>query len=339
MTAADPLLQVSCFSVDFRVQQRWLTAVQEVSFNILPGEVLGVVGESGCGKSVTALGVLRLLPAAAARTRGETLFRGIDLQKMPEKELRKIRGAQISMVFQDPLSSLNPVLTVGDQVSEAVRIHQGLSAKLSWNRAIEMLEKVGLKDAALRARAYPHELSGGQRQRVMIAMAFICRPALVIADEPTTALDVTVQRQVLELMLELRREQGAAVMLITHDLGVVAEVADRVQVMYAGRLVETASVRDLFGSPMHPYTRGLLESVPRLQGERLARLKGIAGQPPDLTAMPEGCPYRPRCPLAHESCLVMPGWSEHGAEHAARCWATACDSPQPAGASSACARS
>ncbi len=325
-----PLLSVRNLQVEFPLQGRHVVAVEDVSFDVEPGEVLGIVGESGCGKSVTALSVMRLVPTPPARISGEAHFEGRDLFKLTEREMRPIRGGRIAMVFQDPLSSLNPVLSIGFQVAEAISLHQRVPMKLAKERAVEMLDRVGLPDPEIRARAYPHQVSGGQRQRVMIAMAFACKPQLVIADEPTTALDVTVQRQVLDLMLDLRREHGTSVILITHDLGVVAETADRVQVMYAGRVVETGTVHQIFQNPRHPYTRALLSSVPRLDGERSKRLPAIAGHPPDLLSMPVGCPFQPRCPLAHDRCREMPGWTEGdrtallettAPTHDARCWA------------------
>jgi peptide/nickel transport system ATP-binding protein/oligopeptide transport system ATP-binding protein len=283
--------------------------------------MLGVVGESGSGKSVTALSVMRLIPSPPGRIAGgRVLFDGQDLLTVPEREMRQLRGGAIAMVFQDPLSSLNPVLTVGFQVAEAIALHQGVGRTEAWERAVEALRMVRIPDPEVKARQYPHQLSGGQRQRVMIAMAFSCRPRLVIADEPTTALDVTVQRQVLQLMRRLRREFGTAIMLITHDLGVVAETCDRVAVMYAGRVVETAPAIDLFSQPRHPYTRALLASVPRLDADPDERLISIAGQPPDLLSIPTGCPFRPRCPDARAECEVMPGRHLFGPDHWVRCW-------------------
>ncbi len=323
----EPLLSVRSLRVEFSADGTPLPAVDDVSFDLAPGEVLAVVGESGCGKSVTALSVMRLLPERGARVSGQVLFHGRDLLTLPEREMRALRGGQIAMVFQDPLSSLNPVMTVGYQVAEAIALHQRVPLKVAWDRAVEMLRRVGLPDPEVRARAYPHQVSGGQRQRVMIAMAFACNPEVVIADEPTTALDVTVQRQVLDLMLELRRERGTAILLITHDLGVVAETADRVQVMYAGRVVETGSVTQIFDDPRHPYTQALLASVPRLEGEVTGRLPAIPGQPPDLRDRPEGCPFRPRCPHAHDRCVEMPGWTQFEEGHRARCWAAADPGP------------
>jgi oligopeptide/dipeptide ABC transporter ATP-binding protein len=317
----EPLLSIRNLQVDFSLQGRPARAVDQVSFDLAPGEVLGVVGESGSGKSVTALAMMRLLPQPPARVSGEVRFQGRDLLQIAEREMQRVRGGQIAMVFQDPLSSLNPVMTVGYQVAEAIALHQRVPMKVARERAVEMLDRVRIPDAEARAHAYPHQLSGGQRQRVMIAMAFACDPEVVIADEPTTALDVTVQQQVLDLMLELRREKQTSILLITHDLGVVAETADRVQVMYGGRIVETGTVYELFDTPRHPYTRALLASVPRLETERNPRLPTVAGQPPDLLSMPSGCPFQPRCPLAHDRCAQMPGWTEFSPTHRARCWA------------------
>jgi len=329
---SEPLLSVRDLRVEFTLNGRQAPAVDGVSFDLAAGEVLAVVGESGSGKSVSALSIMRLVPEPPGRVTGEVRFAGRDLLRLSEREMREVRGGQIAMVFQDPLSSLNPVMTIGYQVAEAIALHQRVPLKVAWDRAVEMLERVRLPDPERRAHSYPHQLSGGQRQRVMIAMAFACNPELVIADEPTTALDVTVQRQVLDLMLELRRERGTAILLITHDLGVVAETADRVQVMYAGKVVETGDVCSIFDAPRHPYTQALLASVPRLDTERMEQLHAIAGQPPDLFAMPVGCPFQPRCPRAHDRCVEMPGWTDfpaaspaEGPMHRARCWAAAED--------------
>src|SRR5437660_2902177 len=304
------LLEIRDLSVEFRLQGGAARALDGVSLEVRPGEMLGVVGESGSGKSVTALSVMRLLPSPPVRVvGGQILFEGRELLTMPDPEMRALRGGAIAMVFQDPLSSLNPVLTVGFQVAEAIALHQHVGRAEAWERAVEALRRVRIPDPEVRARQYPHQLSGGQRQRVMIAMAFSCQPRLVIADEPTTALDVTVQRQILQLMRRLRRELGTAIMLITHDLGVIAQTCDRVAVMYAGKVVETAPVAQLFSHPRHPYTRALLASVPRIdstdEGKEAradARLPSILGQPPDLLSIPSGCPFRPRCPDARAAC-------------------------------------
>jgi oligopeptide/dipeptide ABC transporter ATP-binding protein len=316
-----PLLEIQDLSVEFRLNSRAARAVDEVSLEVRPGEMLGVVGESGSGKSVTALAVMRLIPSPPGRiVGGRILFDGQDLLALPEREMRDLRGGAIAMVFQDPLTSLNPVLTVGFQIVEAIRLHQGVGREEAWTRAVEALRLVRIPDPAVRARQYPHQLSGGQRQRVMIAMAFSCRPRLVIADEPTTALDVTVQRQVLQLMRRLRQEFDTAIMLITHDLGVVAETCDRVAVMYGGRVVETAPVTELFAHPRHPYTQALLASVPRLDAEPGDRLLSIAGQPPDLLSIPTGCPFRPRCPDARAESEAKPGTHFFAPDQWVRCW-------------------
>ncbi len=315
-----PILAVRNLSVHFPVGTQLLPAVSGVSFELEEGEVLGVVGESGSGKSVTALSIIRLIASPPARIEGEIRFRDRSLLELPESEMRRIRGGKIAMIFQDPLSALNPVLNIGFQVAEAIQIHQRLPRKAAWRHAVEMLERVGLPEPSRRAHSYPHEISGGQRQRVMIAMAFACQPEIVIADEPTTALDVTVQRQVLDLMLELRRERGTAVILITHDLGVVAETADRLLVMYGGQVVESGEVAEVFRSPEHPYTRALLASVPRLDGQRLRRMIAIPGQPPDLLHMPAGCRFRERCAEAFDRCVEMPDLRPQSTGRESRCW-------------------
>jgi oligopeptide/dipeptide ABC transporter ATP-binding protein len=284
--------------------------------------------ESGSGKSVTALSIMRLLPSPPGRVvGGQILFEGRDLLTVPEREMRSLRGAAMAMVFQDPLSSLNPVLTVGFQVAEAIALHQEVGRAEAWERAVEALRRVRIPNPEVKAHQYPHQLSGGQRQRVMIAMAFSCRPQLVIADEPTTALDVTVQRQILQLMAQLRRELGTAILLITHDLGVVAQTCDRVAVMYAGKVVETAPVAALFARPRHPYTRALLASVPRIDESGAGamastdtHLPSIPGQPPDLFSIPTGCPFRPRCPDARAECEAMPGRHFISEQEWVRCW-------------------
>jgi oligopeptide/dipeptide ABC transporter ATP-binding protein len=331
------LLQVRDLSVEFQLQGRTARAVDGVNLEVRRREMLGVVGESGSGKSVTALSVMRLIPSPPGRVvSGQVWFDGQELLSLPEREMRELRGGAIAMVFQDPLSSLNPVLTVGFQVAEAIQLHQGVGSREAWTRAVEALRRVGIPEPEVKGRQYPHQLSGGQQQRVMIAMAFSCRPRLVIADEPTTALDVTVQRQVLELMQRLRREYDTAILLITHDLGVVAQTCDRVAVMYGGRVVETAPVRELFARPRHPYTRALLAAVPRLEDEEPeepaeegtpSTLTVIPGQPPDLFSIPTGCPFRPRCPDARAACEEMPGIHYFGEDHWARCWNYLPDEP------------
>jgi peptide/nickel transport system ATP-binding protein len=281
-------------------------AVEGVSFSIEAGETLAVVGESGCGKSVTAMSILRLIPEPPGKIAGSVRFQGRELLALSEPEMRKLRGNDISMIFQEPMTSLNPVLTVGRQIGETLRLHQGLDARQAEARAVEILALVGIPEPARRVREYPHQLSGGMRQRVMIAMALACNPKLLIADEPTTALDVTIQAQILDLMRDLKRRLGSAIMLITHDLGVVAEMAERVVVMYAGRKVEEASVRDIFARPLHPYTRGLLGAVPRLGSSLVAggrsKLTEIPGLVPSLRQPIVGCPFAGRCPMATDRC-------------------------------------
>ena len=304
MTA--PLLEVRDLNTHFFTQDGTTRAVDGVSFAVMPGETLGVVGESGCGKSVTALSLLRLLPPKLARVvSGEILFEGRDLLKLSEPAMRAMRGNQIAMIFQEPMTSLNPVETIGFQISETIRIHEGFSPGRARERTIEMLRLVKIPDAEKRLNSYPHHFSGGMRQRVMIAMALACQPKLLIADEPTTALDVTIQAQILRLMLELKQRTGAAVILITHDLGVVAETCERVIVMYAGRKVEEAPVGVLFDAPAHPYTRGLMASKPRLghavEGARLTELPGLV---PSLRDPITGCAFAPRCGFATGRCRV-----------------------------------
>ena len=299
-----------------------MRAVDGVTLSVRPGEMLGLVGESGCGKTVTALSILRLVPDPPGRIVGGTIsFEGRDLVRLPEEEIRKIRGCAISMIFQEPMTSLNPVFTVGEQVAEGIRQHQKVSRREAWDQAVEVLKRVKISDPARRAREYPHQLSGGMRQRVMIAIALALRPKLLIADEPTTALDVTIQAQILELLLGLQEEMKMAVMLITHDLGVIAETADRVVVMYAGRVVEEASVKELFDNPLHPYTQGLMESLPRLEtGKARRRLRAIPGLVPNLLQLPTGCKFAPRCPKVVEQCWpTEPELREIRPGHSARC--------------------
>jgi oligopeptide/dipeptide ABC transporter ATP-binding protein len=300
MTA--PLLQVEGLVTEFQTEAGVVRAVDGVDLRVGKGETVALVGESGCGKSVTALSIMRLVQAPAGRiAAGRVLLEGVDLAKLPETEMRKVRGARIAMIFQEPMTSLNPVLTVGFQIAEAVRLHRNVSKREAWAEAVKMLDLVEIPDPAERARAYPHQLSGGMRQRVMIAIALSCGPELLIADEPTTALDVTIQAQILELLDGLRERLGMALLLITHDLGVVAERAERVLVMYAGRVIEEGPVADVFRDPRHPYTRGLLRSVPRL-GMARAKLDPIPGIVPRLTDLPSGCRFRNRCDLAEADC-------------------------------------
>jgi oligopeptide/dipeptide ABC transporter ATP-binding protein len=320
-----PLLRVRDLQTYFVTEHGTGTAraVDGVSFDLYAGETLGIVGESGCGKTVTSLSILRLIPEPPGHIRPGSVieFEGRNLLALAPRELRAVRGNQIAMIFQEPMTSLNPVFTVGDQIGEAAIIHQGSSHKAARARAIEMLALVGIPDPAERVDHYPHQLSGGMRQRVMIAMALVCHPKVLIADEPTTALDVTIQAQILELLSRLQDEMGMSVLLITHDLGVVAGHADRVVVMYAGQVVETAPTTELFDHPLHPYTEGLMAAVPRLDA-RAERLKAIPGQVPAATAWPTGCRFHPRCPYAWGKCAVEepPLLDAESAGHSARCW-------------------
>jgi peptide/nickel transport system ATP-binding protein len=303
-------------------------AVDDVSFSVRRGKTLAIVGESGCGKSVTALSVMRLVPDPPGRiVGGSIMLEGTDLLSLDESEMRAIRGNRISMIFQEPMTSLNPVMRIGDQITEAVRLHRPTSRKEATAKAVEMLRLVKIPEAEQRAQEYPHQLSGGMRQRAMIAMALACRPALLIADEPTTALDVTIQAQILALILELQRELGMGLVLITHDLGVVAQTAQRVIVMYAGRKVEEADVETLFASPRHPYTRGLMASIPSLPSlstKADARLAEIPGMVPSLTNLPKGCAFAPRCELAVARCREeYPPLQAWGENHLAACWRAA----------------
>lgn len=294
------LIDVQNLRVTFSTPAGPARAVDGVSFSIAPGETVGMVGESGCGKTVTGLSLLRLIEAPGAiDPASRIMFEGRDLLRLSEREIRAVRGRRIAMVFQEPMTALNPVFTVGDQIAEVVRVHEAAPRRVAWQRAVEMLERVGLSSPAERAKQYPHQLSGGMRQRVLIGMALVMRPALLIADEPTTALDVTVQAQILELLRELQRDFGMAVLLITHDLGVIAETASRVLVMYGGEIVEEASVEELFANAQHPYTEGLLAAMPRVDDTR-DRLTTIPGTVPPPTAWPSGCRFHDRCPHAWE---------------------------------------
>jgi len=299
------LLAVEGLTLEFPRDGVRARAIDGVSFAVERGQVMGLVGESGCGKSMTALCVMRLVPAPGCITAGRIAFDGADLLALPEPAMRALRGARIAMIFQEPMTALNPVLTAGYQIAEALRIHRPISARDAWSRAVELLAEVGMPDAAARAHDYPHQLSGGMRQRVMIAMAIACEPDLLIADEPTTALDVTIQAEILDLLRGLRERHGMGIVLITHDLGVVAEQADRVAIMYAGRIVEEAPTLELFANPLHPYTRALLRSMPTL-GVHRERLDAIPGTVPDITRRPSGCSFRDRCPLATAECAVEP---------------------------------
>ncbi|MCX8117787.1 MAG: ABC transporter ATP-binding protein [Desulfobacterota bacterium] len=322
-----PLLNVRSLTTRFYTEDGVVRAVEDVSFEIYPAEVLCVVGESGCGKSVTGLTLLRLIPIPPGRIEsGEIWFEGRDLLSLDEKEMERVRGNEISMIFQEPMTSLNPVFTIGNQITEVLKLHQGLDKREARRRAVEMLDRVRIPSPEVRIDAYPHQLSGGMRQRAMIAMALSCQPKLLIADEPTTALDVTIQAQVLRLLKEIQREMGMAVMLITHDLGVVSEVADRVAVMYAGRIVESGPIEAIFGRMRHPYTKGLLESIPRLE-EKKRRLNAIPGQVPNPLDLPSGCKFHPRCYLAIEACKIEePPLLKVEENHYSRCirWKNCC---------------
>ena len=327
------LLEVQDLKTYFKVRAGRVRAVNGVSFAVKPGEKVGVVGESGCGKSVTALSIMRLLPQPAGEyAGGSVLFDDQDLLDVPEKEMRKIRGGKIGMIFQDPMTCLNPTMTIGKQIGEALRIHLKLDKDEAQKRAISLLDQVGIPAAAERINSYPHQFSGGMRQRVMIAIALACNPKLLIADEPTTALDVTVQAQILELIDGVCSEFGTAVILITHDLGVVAGMTDRVIVMYAGKVMETAPTDELFANPRHPYTLGLLASVPRLDEKRHSQLKTIEGSPPDLVKPPTGCPFMPRCAFARAICRTMPSLDPLAgkANHLKACWVDVTDPKEQA---------
>jgi oligopeptide/dipeptide ABC transporter ATP-binding protein len=331
---ARPLLSVRDLVTTFRTEGRALRAVDGVSFDIPEGATVGLVGESGCGKSVTSLSILRLVPDPPGRIEsGTIMFKERDLLSLSEREMRAVRGDQISMIFQEPMTSLNPVYTVGSQIVEAIRLHRSVSRAEAHERAVRMLKLVGIPAAESTASAYPHELSGGMRQRVMIAMALSCDPKLLIADEPTTALDVTIQAQILELIHRVQAELGMSVLLITHDLGIVAEYASHVLVMYAGKVVESAPVKDLFARPRHPYTLGLLESVPKpwdgaaaleatAHGKKRVRLRAIEGMVPDLARLPRGCRFQDRCPMLVDRCVAEePGLLPvDGGARFSRCW-------------------
>ncbi len=316
------LLQVRDLRTHFFTDEGVVKAVDGVSYDLDEGETLGLVGESGCGKSVSALSLLRLIPSPPGKiVGGEVIFEGQDLLKLDEDEIRHIRGNRIAMVFQEPMTSLNPVLTIGRQLTEGLELHLKMDKQAARRRAIELLEMVGIPEAATRLNDYPHQFSGGMRQRVMIAMALSCNPKLLLADEPTTALDVTIQAQILEIMARLSRELGTAVIIITHNLGDVARYADRVNVMYAGKIVETATARKLYADPRHPYTVGLLRSVPRLDQVRKDKLEPIEGVPPDLINMPKGCSFYPRCAYRIDKCREeVPPLLQVDTNHYAACW-------------------
>ncbi len=316
------LLEVKDLATHFFTQDGVVKAVDGISYDLEEGEILGIVGESGCGKSVSALSIMRLVANPPGRTvRGEVLFDGEDILKLDDAEMRHIRGNRIAMVFQEPMTSLNPVLTIGRQLTETLELHQNLGKSEAKDRAAELLRMVGISDSERRLKDYPHQFSGGMRQRVMIAMALSCNPRLIIADEPTTALDVTIQAQILELMQDLAQQFGTAMVIITHNLGVVARYASRVVVMYGGKIIETGSARDIYHDPRHPYTLGLLASVPRLDAIERTKLDAIEGLPPDLIGLPEGCSFAPRCRFAVERCTQeSPQLKATGEGHEAACW-------------------
>ncbi|MCO5176665.1 MAG: ABC transporter ATP-binding protein [Thermomicrobiales bacterium] len=322
---AKNVLEVNDLKTQFFTRAGVVYAVDGVSFHVGEGETLGIVGESGCGKSVTATSIMRLIPSPPGKiVNGEILLSDesgtTDLLTLSESEMRHVRGHRVAMIFQDPMTSLNPVLTIGDQITEPLILHLGLSKREAEERAIDLLKRVGIPAAEDRINAYPHQFSGGMRQRVMIAIALSCNPRVLIADEPTTALDVTIQAQILELMMHLNHEFGTAIIMITHDLGVVAEICERVVVMYAGQIVETGDAKDLFNNPQHPYTIGLLNSVPQI-GERVKdALTPIPGLPPDLLAPPVGCRFRPRCRFRQEKCETSPPLADVAPGQRARCW-------------------
>ena len=314
-----PLLEIQGLTTRFDLPTGVLRAVEGVDLTLEPGETLALVGESGCGKSITAASIMRLVPPPGRIVAGSVLFKGVDLLRLPEDQMRDIRGNRIAMVFQDPMTSLNPVFTIGNQVAEGLRIHRGLSQRVAEAEAVEILSLVGIPAPRERLRDYPHQLSGGMRQRVMIAMALACRPELVIADEPTTALDVTIQAQILELLDRLMAETRMGLILITHNLGIVAERAQRTAIMYAGQIVEQAPTAELFENPLHPYTRGLLASLPE-SAEPGQKLATVAGSVPDLKQELAGCPFKERCPICDEACAThKPGMKEAGPHHLVRC--------------------
>lgn len=319
-----PLMSVNNLTTRFHTDDGTVYAVNGISYELQEGETLGIVGESGCGKSVHALSIMRLIPTPPGEIAdGEVIFRGHDLLTFSEKELRKIRGAEIAMIFQDPMTSLNPVFTIGDQICESLQLHMNMNKQAARNRAAELLDMVGIPDAQQRLDSYPHEFSGGMRQRAMIAMGLSCMPKVLIADEPTTALDVTIQAQIIELVKQLRSKINMTIIWITHDLGIVAGLVDRVIVMYAGYIIEKAPVKELYANPSHPYTLGLLNSLPRIDKSRNSeeKLIPIEGRPPVLNTKPVGCPFEPRCPYSISRCHTEnPMLTEIGPEHEIACW-------------------
>jgi peptide/nickel transport system ATP-binding protein len=323
LTANEYVLRVRDLETKFFTKSGVVNAVNGVSFDLKRGERMAVVGESGSGKSVMTMSLMGLVAYPGRIVRGEVELNGRSIASMTKKELGQVRGKEVAMVFQDPMSSLNPVLRVEDQIVPPMVRHLGLTPNEARQRALELLRQVGIPDEASRLKAYPHELSGGMRQRVLIAIALSCKPDLILADEPTTALDVTIQAQIVSLLKRLAEDSGAAVLFVTHDLGLVARFAQRVAVMYAGRIVEYGNVREIYNNPQHPYTKALLQSVPALNGPRLSRLPQIEGAPPDLKGLSAGCSFAPRCPLANSRCsLESPSLTPREKEHSAACWAT-----------------
>jgi peptide/nickel transport system ATP-binding protein/oligopeptide transport system ATP-binding protein len=331
-----PLLEIRDLKTQFKTRRGMVPAVDEVSLTVERGEIVGIVGESGCGKSVTSLSVMRLVTSPGRIVGGSVRFEGVDLLRLDEKRMRAVRGKEISMIFQEPMTSLNPVYKVGKQVAESLRSHvAGIGTAAARTAVAEIFARVGIPEPGQRLDAYPHQLSGGLRQRVMIAMALICKPKLLIADEPTTALDVTIEAQILALMKGLQRDTGASIALISHNLGVIAETCDRVYVMYAGRVMEEAGVFELFDFPAHPYTRGLLKSIPRITGDEGTKkaLYSIRGNVPDMQDLPRGCRFAPRCDMGADICLQKePGLVEAGKGHFARCWFAGSGQSQDQGA-------
>ena len=317
---AEKLLEVKNLRTEFKRDKTWVTAVNNVSFSIQPGEILGLVGESGCGKSVTSLSIMKLLARNSKISNGEILLNGKDLLKEDKKGMRKIRGREVAMIFQEPMNSLNPCMRIEKQLTEAILLHNNFSKEEAHNRAFEVLKSVGIPEPDMTLKSYPHQLSGGMCQRVMIAMAMSCEPELLIADEPTTALDVTIQAQILDLMRDLQKKIKTSIIIITHNLGVVANIADRVAVMYGGKLVETGDVEDIFHNPCHEYTKGLLRSIPKAH-EKGGELQAIPGTPPDLMEPPVGCPFAARCKETMIVCQkYMPDYTDCGKNHKSACW-------------------
>jgi peptide/nickel transport system ATP-binding protein/oligopeptide transport system ATP-binding protein len=315
-----PLLEVKDLRTSFFTPDGEIRVVDGVSFSVAPGRLTGIVGESGSGKTISVLSIMRLLPEGARVTGGSTLFDGVDLLKLSEGEMRAIRGARIAMIFQEPMTSLNPVFTIGNQIGEAIKLHQRTGRRETQTCIVEALRMVGIPDPERRINDYPHQLSGGMRQRVMIAMALACKPRLLIADEPTTALDVTIQAQILDLIRDLQQQLGLAVLLVTHDLGIVAEYADDVTILYAARVMERSTSAELFANPLNPYTKGLLASIPGIDGRRQRRLQAIAGTIPNAAKPPSGCRFHPRCPIAIDDCArVDPPLAEKAPGHYAAC--------------------